>query len=43
MFDAAVTARLTAQLANAREWRHQVCTYFYRKSDIPDARDRKIY
>lgn len=35
--------RLTAQLQNAREWRDQINTFFYRFSGIPDAHGRKIY
>lgn len=38
-----VRERLERQLANAREWRDQVNTYFYRKTLIPDERGRKIY
>jgi alpha-glucuronidase len=38
-----VADRLQLQLANAREWRDQVCTYFWRKSGIPDERNRRIY
>jgi len=34
---------LEAQLANAREWRDQINTYFYRKSGIPDEKNRTIY
>ena len=38
-----VSERLQLQLNNAKEWRDQINTYFYRKSGISDARDRKIY
>jgi alpha-glucuronidase len=38
-----ITARLEGQLRNAREWRDQVNTYFYRLSGIPDAAGRTIY
>jgi alpha-glucuronidase len=38
-----VLARLERQRLNAREWRDQVNTYFYRHTGIPDARGRKIY
>jgi alpha-glucuronidase len=31
------------QRLNAREWRDQVNTYFYRHTGIPDERGRKIY
>ena len=40
---ALVRERFTRQLANAREWRDQVNSYFYRKSGIPDEKGRKIY
>src|SRR5690606_16521560 len=33
-----VLERLEMQLKNAKEWRDQVNTYFYRKSGIPDAK-----
>ena len=39
----AVMQQFDRQLDNAREWRDQVNTYFYRKSGIPDQRGRKIY
>ena len=39
----AVMQRFDMQLDNAREWRDQVNTYFYRKSGIPDQKGRKIY
>ncbi len=35
--------RFERQLANARDWRDQVNSYFYRKSGIPDEKGRKIY
>ncbi|WP_129668365.1 alpha-glucuronidase [Phytoactinopolyspora endophytica] len=38
-----VTDRLQEQLRSAREWRDQLCTYFYRKSGVPDAYGRTIY
>ncbi|MEV5964823.1 alpha-glucuronidase [Kribbella sp. NPDC051952] len=38
-----ITPRFEAQLANAREWRDQVNTFFYRLSGIPDAEGRLIY
>jgi alpha-glucuronidase len=38
-----ITSRFEAQLNNAREWRDQVNTYFYRLSGIPDAAGRTIY
>jgi alpha-glucuronidase len=38
-----VKERLEAQLANAREWRDQVNTYYYRMSGINDEHGRKIY
>ena len=38
-----VEERLEAQLENAREWRDQINTYFYRKSGIPDEKNRTIY
>ncbi|HZX05961.1 MAG TPA: alpha-glucuronidase, partial [Kribbella sp.] len=38
-----VTARFDRQLANAREWRDQVNTYFYRLSGIPDTHGRTIH
>ena len=38
-----VAARLRRQLANAREWRDVINTYFYRKSGIPDEKGRVIY
>ncbi|WP_426622964.1 alpha-glucuronidase [Leifsonia sp. McL0607] len=40
---AEVASRLDRQLVNARDWRDQVCTYFYRSSGIPDERGRRIY
>ncbi|MDR1469990.1 MAG: alpha-glucuronidase [Spirochaetaceae bacterium] len=38
-----VRERLERQLVNAREWRDQVNTYFYRHTLIPDEQGRKIY
>lgn len=38
-----VRGRLESQVANAREWRDIVNTYFFRKSGIPDERGRTIY
>lgn len=38
-----VKDRLELQLTNAREWRDQVNTYFYRKTGINDEKGRKIY
>ncbi|WP_406050926.1 alpha-glucuronidase [Kribbella sp. NBC_00889] len=38
-----ISARLEGQLANAREWRDQVNTYFFRLSGIPDSEGRTIY
>ncbi|GAA1563229.1 xylan alpha-(1-_2)-glucuronosidase [Kribbella hippodromi] len=38
-----VTSRFEAQLVNAREWRDQVNTFFYRLSGIPDAHGRTIH
>lgn len=38
-----VQLRLDRQIANAREWKDQVNTYFFRKSGIPDELGRKIY
>jgi len=38
-----VLRRLELQLANAREWRDQINTYFMRKTGIADKRGRKIY
>jgi len=40
---AVVTERFNRQLINAKEWRDQVNTYFYRKSGIADEKGRKIY
>ena len=40
---AAVLQRFDMQLDNAKEWRDQVNTYFYRKSGIADEKGRKIY
>lgn len=38
-----VKERFGRQLQNAREWRDQVNSYFYRKSGIPDEKGRTIY
>jgi alpha-glucuronidase len=38
-----VLDRFVRQLANAREWRDQINTYFFRKTGIGDKRGRKIY
>ena len=38
-----VAERFERQLRNAREWKDQVNSYFYRKSMIPDEKNRKIY
>ena len=38
-----VSERFGRQLANAKDWRDQVNSYFYRKSGIPDEKGRKIY
>lgn len=38
-----VSERLERQLANAREWRDVINTYFYRKTGVSDARGRQIY
>jgi alpha-glucuronidase len=38
-----VLARFERQLANAREWRDQINTYFWRKTGIADDKGRKIY
>ncbi|RCW74790.1 alpha-glucuronidase family glycosyl hydrolase [Saliterribacillus persicus] len=38
-----VADRLSMQLANAKEWRDQINTYFYRKSGIKDEKGRTIY
>ena len=40
---ARVAERFELQVANAKEWRDQVNSYFYRKSDIADEQGRKIY
>ncbi len=40
---ARVAERFELQVANAKEWRDQVNSYFYRKSDIADEKGRKIY
>lgn len=38
-----VSERFGRQLVNAKDWRDQVNSYFYRKSGIPDEKGRKIY
>lgn len=38
-----VSKRLYLQLENAKEWRDVVNSYFYRKTAIPDEKERKIY
>lgn len=38
-----VISRFERQLANAREWRDQINTYFRRKTGIDDNKGRKIY
>lgn len=38
-----VSGRFERQLANAKDWRDQVNSYFYRKSGIPDEKGRIIY
>jgi alpha-glucuronidase len=38
-----VLARFERQLANAREWRDQINTYFFRRTGIADKHGRKIY
>lgn len=38
-----VRERFERQLFNAREWRDQVNSYFYRKSGIADEKGRRIY
>lgn len=38
-----ISERFQLQLANAREWRDQVNSYFYRKSGIADEKGRAIY
>lgn len=38
-----VRSRFDRQLYNAKEWRDQVNSYFYRKSGIPDEKGRAIY
>ena len=38
-----VSERFERQLSNAKEWRDQVNTYFYRKSGIADEKGRMIY
>ena len=38
-----VLSRFERQMLNAREWRDQINTYFYRKTGIEDKYKRKIY
>lgn len=38
-----VAERFKLQIENANEWRDQINSYFYRKTDIPDEKGRKIY
>ena len=38
-----IKERFARQLYNAKEWRDQVNSYFYRKSGIGDERGRCIY
>ncbi|MBR1440086.1 MAG: alpha-glucuronidase [Lachnospiraceae bacterium] len=38
-----VAERFERQLYNAREWKDQVNSYFFRKSGIPDEKNREIY
>jgi alpha-glucuronidase len=38
-----VKARMEKQLANARQWRDVINTYFYRRSGIADGKGRKVY
>ena len=38
-----VLGRMERQLANAKEWRDRVNTYFYRKSGVKDEKGRTIY
>jgi len=38
-----VRDRFGRQLLNAKDWRDQVNSYFYRKSGIPDEKGRIIY
>ncbi|BCJ94360.1 xylan alpha-1,2-glucuronidase [Anaerocolumna cellulosilytica] len=38
-----IAARLKEQLLHSKEWRDIVCSYFYRKSAVPDEKNREIY
>ena len=38
-----VRERFDRQLYNAKEWRDQVNSYFYRKSNIPDEKNRVVF
>lgn len=40
---ARVLSRLLFQAEHAKEWRDVVCSYFYRKSGIPDEKGREIF
>ncbi|WP_029324613.1 alpha-glucuronidase family glycosyl hydrolase [Butyrivibrio sp. AE3004] len=40
---ALVCHRFEMQIANAKEWRDQVNSYFFRKSGIPDEKGREIF
>ncbi|MBP7402061.1 MAG: alpha-glucuronidase [Clostridia bacterium] len=40
---ARVQKKFRQQLAHAKDWRDVINTYFYRRTDIPDAHGRKIY
>ncbi len=40
---ARVQARLAEQLESAKEWRDRINTYFYRMTEIPDEKGRKIF
>lgn len=38
-----VMQRMDDQLEHSKEWRDVICSYFYRKTGIEDAKGRKIY
>jgi alpha-glucuronidase len=38
-----VLSRFERQLVNAREWRDQINTYFWRRTGIADKKGRKIW
>lgn len=40
---ARVSERLKFQCEHSKEWRDRINTYFYRMTEIPDAKGRKIY